>query len=211
MPTRFRRSFLVPLLLGSPLGCASVTSGRPNVPPNIRTVTSIGDRPHPVISGEAGTAVAADDPDPTPSATVARRVSGRVVNAQGEPVPNALVRVAIDGSASGRTVATHTDEAGRFALTNLREGSTYTVIVEYEDARGALHSARRRVSVPQRHVEIALADRGAVAPARVDRASARRELSEEDSPDQPLPRDAGADPAGRGEPSGSAPASRGRG
>jgi hypothetical protein len=93
--------------------------------------------------------------------------------------------VAIDGSSSGRSVSTHTDEAGRFALTNLREGSTYTVIAEYEDADGAVHSSRRRVGVPQRHIELTPADRGAVAPARVGRASARREVREEAEPVPP--------------------------
>jgi thiol-disulfide isomerase/thioredoxin len=181
MRTRFcPRSFLAPLALLAPLGCASVTGDRPGVPPNVRTITSIGDRTHPIVSGESGTAVAADEPEPPPGATVSRRVSGRVVDADGEPVPNALVRVAIDGSASGRSIATHTDEAGRFALTNLREGSTYTVIAESEDENGAVHSSRRRVSVPQRQIEITLADRGAVAPARVDRASARRKVNEDE-------------------------------
>lgn len=188
MHTRLiRRSFLIPLSLAFAPGCASVTGERPNVPTQVRTITSIGDRALPVVSGEPGTAVAAAvaDPEPEPAAVVSRRVSGRVVDADGQPVADAVVRVAVDGSATGRSLSTRTDEAGRFALNNLREGSTYTVIAEAEDDRGAVAIGRRRVSAPHGPIEIALADRGAVAPARVGRVAARR-ATELDDPAPPV-------------------------
>lgn len=172
MRIRHRRgAFLEMLALLTATGCASVTGDRPAVAPNVRTITSIGDQALPVVSGEAGTSVAAADPEPAPVAGTTRRVSGRVVDSDGQPVPNALVRVAIDGSASGRSVATRTDEAGRFALNNLRDGSTYTVIAEAENARGDMLTGRKRVASPQRQVVLTLNDRGAMTAARVGRAS----------------------------------------
>src|SRR5262245_60731928 len=86
------------------LGCASVTGGRPGVPPRVRTITSIGDRALPVVSGEPGAAVASGTEEPQTEVTAARRVSGRIVDAYGQPVPGATVRLAVNGAQAGRSI-----------------------------------------------------------------------------------------------------------
>lgn len=174
MHTRSIRFLLPALVLLVPAGCASVTGSRGGVPPNVRTITAIGDRPLPVASGETGRAVAASDPEPEPPPAPMRRVAGRVVDADGAPVPGATVRVAVNGSSSGRSLETETDDLGRFAMSNLREGSTYSLIAEWEDERGDLHAGRRVVTAPAKQVQIVVADPADPGPGRVERVSNRR-------------------------------------
>ncbi len=141
------------LLLLAPIalaGCTSVTGGRPGVPSQIRSLTSIGDRPYPVETGEPGAKVVAEDDDrPAGRVLAERSISGRVLDAEGAPVPNAEVRVAVGGSGTGRAVAVATDEAGRFTLANLRDDTDYTLIAESEDDQGEIRSGRERVRAPR--------------------------------------------------------------
>jgi thiol-disulfide isomerase/thioredoxin len=179
-------------------GCASVTGGRPSVPSGVRTITAIGDRTVAVASGEPGETVTAPMDAPGPPPAPSRRISGRVLDEQGRPVPGATVRLAVDGSPAGRSVRTTTDEAGRFALANLRSGSTYSLIAEWEDESGAYREGRLAVEAPRQHVEIVLQGNDPEQEPHVRTASsgASADLSNEDLPDadEPAERD---EPPGR--------------
>src|SRR5207237_1161324 len=72
----------------------------------------VGDRTLPVVAGTPGSTVAAGLDPPPRRVRPAGRVSGRVVDARGNPVPNARVRLAIDGAAGRRVTRTTTDAAG---------------------------------------------------------------------------------------------------
>jgi thiol-disulfide isomerase/thioredoxin len=152
------------------------------VPSGIRTVTTIGDRTVPVVSGETGQEVAAAAEEPAPEPAPARRISGRVLDEKGRPVPDATVRLAINGAPVGRSISVTTDDAGRFALTNLRTGSTYSLIAEWEDPRGELREARLAAEAPSRNVEIRLAEPADAPSPRIERVS-----GDEESYDEPEP------------------------
>ncbi len=113
-----------------------------------------------------------------------------MTDGQGRPVPEATVRLAIDGTPAGRAVRVATDEAGRFTLHNLRNGSDYTVIAEWRDEDGGLRSGRVRARAPESQVVIALdaptnstlaADPDATV--SVDRVSERRTAPADVEPD----------------------------
>src|SRR3989442_6765455 len=104
-------------------GCAGVTGGRHGVAPQIRTITSVGDKPLPVVAGTPGDAVASgrDAPERRPSPE--GQISGRVLDERGRAVPNAEVRLAVDGSAKGTEARATTDRAAGFTLHGLRPGA----------------------------------------------------------------------------------------
>ncbi len=62
LPRSLRSSLrpLFPALLLGMAGCASLGGTRPAVPQQVRTITSIGDRPVSVVAGEPGASVVAD-------------------------------------------------------------------------------------------------------------------------------------------------------
>jgi thiol-disulfide isomerase/thioredoxin len=178
-PTSGPVSIALAVIVALAPGCSSVTGGRPNVPSEVRTLTSIGDQDLPVRSGEPGSTIAADDETPTriTEAAASPAITGRVVDDRGDPVPGAEVRVAISGTSRGRTTRTESDEAGRFKLPNLREDAEYTVIAEVEDEQGRLVSGRRKVRAPRGQIEIVLGPEGnepdEIATPSVGRASRR--------------------------------------
>jgi thiol-disulfide isomerase/thioredoxin len=132
----------------------------PGPPPKITTVTSIGDQPRPVVTGTPGNSVAADVDYVEDRPKSADRLSGRVVDPRGEPVPGAVVRLAIGNVTTGRTSSVTTDDAGRFTLHGLRPGTDYTVIAETEDEQGRVSTGRIRAQALEKGVEIALARSG---------------------------------------------------
>ncbi|HEX8203594.1 MAG TPA: carboxypeptidase regulatory-like domain-containing protein, partial [Isosphaeraceae bacterium] len=184
---------LPPALALVAVGCASVSGGRPGVAPQVRTITSVGDKPLPVVSGTPGDAVASGRVRPERRPGAEGRISGRVLDDRGRAVPGAEVRLAVDGAAKGTAVRATTDRAGGFTLHGLRPGATYTVIAEWEDEHG-LHSGRADARAPEARLRISLREPGDLAPAtssRVDRVSDRAEVDaaevEAEEPDDAAP------------------------
>ncbi len=173
-----------PLLL---VGCTSVMG--PGVAPQVRTVASVGDRALPIVDGPPGDTVVASAEPPEVKVRSEGRVSGRVVDERGEPVPNASVRLAMGGAERGRAVQTETDGSGAFTLRGLRRGVSYTVVVESEDG-DEVRSGRAEVEAPEHDVRIALGTDGATQTAerlgesqgRVGRVSERREAESSEDP-----------------------------
>lgn len=162
-------------------GCASVPMASPRVPSGARTVTVVGDRPVKVASGEPG-ATESISADPATPMEVDRRIAGRVVDETGDPVPDAVIRLAVDGAGAGRSVEVTTDAAGRFGLSSLRRGSEYTLIAEWQDEQGELLSGRRIVVAPESNVEIVLRE-----PRRAGGVSTVSERNEAASEGLPAP------------------------
>ena len=121
-------------LPGSRLGSAESKTG-------MKTFLAIGDKPLPVATGEAGSTVAADEPESPPSrraSNVENRVSGRVYDPNGDPVDGATVRLAVNAAPGGRVTRVTTDPTGGFTLRGLRPGSAYTLIAEWEGDHGPM-------------------------------------------------------------------------
>ena len=76
-------------------GCSSTSGVRTGNSSKIKTVASIGDKPLPVVTGEPGSTVAADEYTPERPVRTAGRISGHVLDDRGDPVANARVNVAV--------------------------------------------------------------------------------------------------------------------
>ena len=120
-----------------------------------RTVASVGDKTLPIVSGTPGSSVMAEKVTPELRVGTNGRVSGRVVDAEGRPVPNAQVRLAVGGARGGRMNRATTDRSGAFTLRGLRPRASYTVIAELNDERGQL-TGRSDVRAPDTDVRITL-------------------------------------------------------
>jgi len=140
---------LLPLCLA---GCASTTGG---VPSNIKTVASVGDKALPVVTGEPGSTVVADDHIPERTRRAEGRISGRVFDENGDPLPDVRVRLALGNTPGGNFTSATTDRTGAFTLPGLRPGSAYTVIAEWEEGQEYL-SGRSSVRAPDTDVRITL-------------------------------------------------------
>jgi len=138
---------------GCVAGCSNLP--KPGVATRIRTIASVGDKTLPVVAGAPGDAIVADREGPGPRPGEAGGVSGRVVDKQGQPIPNAEVRLAVGGTKRGRAVKAVTDESGAFTLHGLRRGVAYTVIAERADGADVL-SGRAPVQAPEHDVRIVL-------------------------------------------------------
>jgi thiol-disulfide isomerase/thioredoxin len=184
-------SFL--LLPLAAVGCNSVGAGRTGLMPQIQTLVRVGDKPLPVVAGTPGDQVAtALEPLPRRRLRPEGRVSGRVVDARGDPVPNAHVRLAVTGALGGKLISATTDASGGFTLHGLRPGASYTLIAESDSPQGPL-VGRGDVQAPASEVEICLraADNGADHPlnrasARISPASNRSESAEPEQPQHRL-------------------------
>ena len=143
-------------------GCSQTGALRSSNSSDVRTVASVGDKPLPIVAGEPGTGslrVETEDIDrPQPKGS---RISGRIYDERGKPVPDVKVRLAVGGAAGGKAVVATTDRSGAFTLRGLRPGTSYTVIAEYEDDDGTM-SGRAQVKAPHADVRIALQPRGGV-------------------------------------------------
>jgi thiol-disulfide isomerase/thioredoxin len=148
-----RTLWLLPILLA---GCSTTVGQRFGGTPQSRSIAVVGDRPLPASTGEPGGRVVADVEEPEPKLNSKRRISGRVVNEAGDPVPGATVRLADSGVKGGKQIRATTDRSGAFTLNGLRPGSSYTLIAESDDEHGAI-LGRAEASTADTGVEIALA------------------------------------------------------
>ncbi len=154
-----RSSQLTLCLLSSVLivsGCSQTGALRSSNTSDVKTIASVGDKPLPIVSGEPGASLRAETEDIDRPARSGSRISGRIYDERGKPVPGAKVRLAVGGTAGGKAVVATTDRSGAFTLSGLRSGSSYTVVAEYEDEEG-LMSGRVQVKAPETDVRIARA------------------------------------------------------
>ncbi|MBV8488553.1 MAG: carboxypeptidase regulatory-like domain-containing protein, partial [Planctomycetaceae bacterium] len=122
-------------------------------------MASVGDKPLPIRSGTFDSSVRAQEPEPLVTPPGRGRISGRVYDQGGKPVPDARVRLAVGGEAGGKAVTAVSDASGAFTLRGVRPGSTYTVIAECERPDGFL-TGRVETEAPDTNVRIALQRRG---------------------------------------------------
>ena len=157
-----------------------------------RSIAVVGDRPLPATTGEPGSQVAADVVEPEPKRNPKTRISGRVVDEQGRPVPDVTVRLADGGTKGGKDVSVTTDKSGAFTLNGLRPGSTYWLVAEADDDRGPL-TGRVQARTAETGVEISLVGEGSGAastrrsarPSRARPISSREELDENPADREP--------------------------
>lgn len=137
-------------------GCSQPLGVRPNPADGVRTVASVGDRSLPIRSGTPDSSVQADEPEPLVNHSSRVRISGRVYDERGKPVPGAKVRLAVGGESGGKAPVATTDSSGAFTLRGLRTGSSYTLIAEYQGQEGAMMSGRLDTEAPDTNVRISL-------------------------------------------------------
>ena len=167
-------------------GCASMSGGRMSMPGRSRTIASANGTALPTETGPPGKSVTAELEAPEPRDRAAGRISGRVVDEDGQPVASVEVRLADGGSRSGRVIRDVTDASGGFTLSGLREGEAYTVIAEADDGERTL-VGRSRAEAPNSLVKIRLRDpeTARAEPDRVvGRASTTREPRDEVAEDE---------------------------
>ena len=153
-----RSSYLTLCLLSSVLivsGCSQTGALRSSNTSDVKTIASVGDKPLPIVAGEPGASLRAETEDIDRPVRSGSRISGRIYDERGKPVPGAKVRLAVGGAAGGKAVVATADRSGAFTLSGLRSGSSYTVVAEYEDEEG-LMSGRVQVKAPETDVRIAL-------------------------------------------------------
>ncbi len=184
-------NFLIPigpgLILGLGLfGCSATSGPRTGAVSKMKTFLAVGDKPLPVVSGEPGSSIAAvtssEVDAPARRVRPDGRISGRVYDTEGRPVPDARVRLAVSGAPGGKVVSARTDRSGAFTLHGLRPGSDYTVIAEYDGDQG-VETGRVDAHTSDTDVKISLGAQletpvHASTPSRVDRVSDREVVDE---------------------------------
>ena len=176
------------------LGCSQTGGVRLGSPSNMRTVASVGDKPLPSVSGEPGSSLRADADDLDLPPSSGSRISGRVYDERGKPVPNAKVRLAVTSTPGGKAVYATTERSGAFTLRGLRAGTSYAVIAEYQGEDGMM-TGRAQAKAPQADVRITLQprsgessqDHASILPARprVEPISNIDPVEDENSDDAP--------------------------
>ena len=157
---RITRSKLCLLaLLCTLAGCTQTGGVRPAASSNMRTVASVGDKPLPIVAGEPGSSLRAETDELDLPGSTGSRISGRVYDDRGKPVPNAKVRLAVTSSPGGKIVYATTDRSGGFTLRGLRAGLSYTLIAEYQGEDGIV-TGRVQAKAPDGDVRISLQAHG---------------------------------------------------
>jgi thiol-disulfide isomerase/thioredoxin len=154
-----RSTFCLLTVLCTPIGCSQTGGVRPNPPSNVRTVASVGDKPLPSVAGEPGASLHSDTDDLDLPPSSGARISGRVFDDRGKPVPNAKVRLAVSSSPGGKVNYATTVRDGSFTIRGLRPGSSYAIIAEYQGEDGIL-TGRTQAKANQVGVRISLQPRG---------------------------------------------------
>ncbi len=149
-----RASLLLALTLGL-AGCSATSASKVASKNPARSLAVVGDRPLPATVGEPGDQVAAEVVEPEPKRNPLARISGRVIDERGRPVPDATVRLADGGQQGGRDSRTTTDRSGAFTLGGLRPGSDYVIVAEAE-TEGATQTGRARARTADTGVAINL-------------------------------------------------------
>ncbi|WP_020466742.1 redoxin family protein [Singulisphaera acidiphila] len=157
----------------------------------MQTVASVGDKKYPVVTGEPGSSIVADVTPTEPSVRSKGRISGRVVDETGEPLPNVRVRLAVGNTPGGQLIRATTDRTGAFTLNGVRAGSAHTVIAEWEDGVEYL-TGRSVVDAPDTNVRITLAPSGTesktanapIRPNRISPISDKSSTMDEDEEDE---------------------------
>ena len=174
-------AWLLPVLLA---GCSSTMTSKLAGTPESRSIAVVGERPLPPSTGEAGDRPVAEAQEPEPRLNARRRISGRVIDEAGDPVPGATVRLADGSDKGGQEIQGTTDRSGAFSLNGLRPGSTYVLIAESEDDKGPLHG-RAEARTAETGIEIALVADGkkpsarrSARPAKVKPVSNREDLGD---------------------------------
>ena len=185
-------ALLVPILALT--GCANMTSGRAGLPDRWRTIVSANGATSPTETGPDNAKVAAELGVPEPRESASGRISGRVVDEKGRPVPSADVRLADGTARSGRDIRDVTDPAGGFTLKGLRPGESYTLIAERDNGQAFL-VGRARAEAPDTAVRIRLLDpetaelqsQPPASSSRVGRVSSRETVqADDDQADDPF-------------------------
>jgi thiol-disulfide isomerase/thioredoxin len=153
-----RSTFCLLTVLCTLAGCSQTGGVRPGGPSGMKTVASVGDKPVPIVAGEPGSSVRAENDELDLPETSGSRISGRVFDDHGKPVPNARVRLADTSSPGGKVVYATTERSGAFTLKGLRAGVSYVVIAEYQGEDGVM-TGRTQAKAPQTSVRIALQPR----------------------------------------------------
>jgi len=156
-PSLYRGLLILPLCM---FGCSQNWTVRKPPGDDVKTVASVGDNSLPIRSGTPDSSVRAQDTEPIIPTPSRGRISGRVYDERGQPVPSAKVRLAVGGESGGKAVSAVTDRSGAFTLRGLRPGSSYTVIAEYEGENG-LMTGRVEAEAPDIDVRIGLQRRAA--------------------------------------------------
>ncbi len=172
-------------------GCSATSNGpRTGALSKMKTYLAVGDKPLPVVSGEPGSSITAaepsdvDPPRPRRTANALGQISGRVFDRDGNPIPDARVRIAVSGASGGKLTRATTDRSGAFTLHGLRPGSSYTVIAE-SDADDGVLTGRAEAETSDTEVKITLESGDGPAlraggAAKVGRVSDRAPASEDD-------------------------------
>ena len=156
-PSLYRGLLILPFCM---FGCSQGWTVRKPPGDDVKTVASVGDKSLPIRSGTPDSSVRAQDPEPMITTPSRGRISGRVYDERGKPVPGAKVRLAVGGESGGKAVSAVTDRSGAFTLRGVRPGSSYTVIAEYEGEDGLL-TGRVEAEAPDTDVRIGLQRRAA--------------------------------------------------
>ncbi len=161
---RMRSTTVCLLTLCQLAGCSQTGAIRPGASSSsdMRTVASVGDRPLPVVAGEPGSSLRTEVDDVELPESSGSRISGRVYDERGKPVPNAKVRLAVNSSPGGKIDYATTTRDGGFTLRGLRAGSSYSVIAEYQGEDGMM-TGRVQTKAPETGVRISLKPRDGAA------------------------------------------------
>ncbi len=96
-------SCLLALAGCSVAGCTQTGLLRSNSPSNMKTVASIGDKTLPIVAGDpsTGSTTQAETEQLDLAQSTGSKISGRVFDDRGKPVPNARVRLVVGGAPGG--------------------------------------------------------------------------------------------------------------
>lgn len=185
---RIPPSILGLLALASGLvGCSQTGGLRAVAPSDVKTTASVGDKSLPVVAGLPGEDSRVAAAGAGSRGPAGARISGRVYDEDGEPVRNAVVRLAMSGAAGGKLVHANTDRSGAFTLRGVRPGSSYTVIAEYHGEQGMM-TGRAEAEAPETDLQISLRPRdsqpgGGGEVAAAPEGSRVRSVARSDEPD----------------------------
>jgi peroxiredoxin len=168
------------------VGCAQTGVLRPDGPSNMKTVASVGDKSLPIVAGDpsTGSTTRVESEQLDLGAPSGSKISGRVFDDRGKPVPKAIVRLVVGGVPAGKDNFATTDRSGAFTLHDLRAGQTYTLIAESQGDDGMM-SGRTEAKVPQTDVRIRVATHGnSSEPQSMSIRPARTRVKPNPDPDQ---------------------------